>query len=54
MAEKSTKSHEATSNAEEENTLAMPLAASERNLPSYLSDYTGSVPVQNKLQTIKN
>ena len=54
MAEKSTKSHEATSNAEEENTLAMPLAASERNLPSYLSDYTGGVPGQNKLQSIKN
>ena len=49
MAEKSTKSHEATSNAEEENTLAMPLAASERNLLSYLSDYTGGVPGQNKL-----
>ena len=54
MAEKSTKSHEATSNAEEENTLAMPLAASERNLPSYLSAYIGGVPGQNKLQTIKN
>ena len=38
---------------EEENALATSLAARERNLPSYLSDYT-DVPGQNKLLTIKN
>ena len=53
MAEKSTKSHEETSAAEEENSHATPLAVSERNLPSYLSHHT-DVPGQNKLQMIKN
>lgn len=49
MAEKSSKSQEESVAAEEENTLA----TRERNLPSYLSDYT-DVPGQNKLLTIKN
>ena len=49
MAEKSAKSQVESVAAEEENTLA----TRERNLPSYLSDYT-DVPGQNKLLTIKN
>ena len=49
MAEKSAKSQVELATAEEENTLA----TRERNLPSYLSDYT-DVPGQNKLLTIKN
>ena len=57
MAEKSAKSQVESVAAEEENTLATSLATSpatrERNLPSYLSDYT-DVPGQNKLLTIKN
>ena len=52
MAETSTKSHEETTAAEEK-THATPLAVSERNLPSYSSDYT-DVPGKNKLQTTKN
>ena len=52
MAEKSTKSQEETTAAEEK-THATPLAVSERNLPGYSSDYT-DVPGQNKLQTTKN
>ena len=53
MAEKSAKSQVESVAAEEENTLATSLATHERNLPSYLSDYT-DVPGQNKLLTIKN
>ena len=53
MAEKSAKSQVDSVAAEEENTLATSLATRERNLPSYLNDYT-DVPGQNKLLTIKN
>ena len=53
MAEKSTKLHEETSAGEKENSHPTPIAVSERNLPSYLSNNT-DVPGKNKLQTIKN